>query len=102
MGALIGSRAMTPAEKQRRSRSLRWLREQKRLAAEAKALLDLFAGSDPERPVDIRTADLIRDGLSSANETAARIMAAFLAGLPDQLEALRRDLDELREAASPR
>ena len=78
MGAMIGSRAMTPAEKQRRSRSLRHIRQKEAAEASLRAY--------------------VRAGLVGEDEEALREIAELLAGLPDQLEALRRDLDELRKA----
>lgn len=83
MPELIGSRAMTPAERQRRSRSLRHLREKETAEAELRAY--------------------VRAGLVGEDEEALREIAELLANLPDQLEALRRDIDKLKAgAASPR
>jgi len=64
-------------------------------AAEDEELTRAFVGSYGERPVEVRVADFILAGLAGANEHATRILAAFLAGLPRELEAFRRDLDEI-------
>jgi SOS response regulatory protein OraA/RecX len=78
MGELLGSRATTAAEKQRRSRALRALRAKEAAEAELRAY--------------------VRAGLVGEDEEALREISAFLADLPATIEAIRHDLDELRKA----
>lgn len=97
---MIGSRPMTPSERQRRSRSLRALHAAALREAEDEALTQAFIGCYRDPKISVPVADFILAGLIGENEPALRTIAAFLAGLAGELSELRRDLDEIRETAA--